>query len=215
MLHLPCHITWAVHPSTPMKRRITPCLQPHHHKYLQLSPHPHRIVPAHRRCVKTTHPATGACPFLYPSFSSRYRYQPYILTPSLQPARPGRRTQTTHTHSPHSTIPRGLCIVLVYPSRLFHYKRQKKEAGKETVAPLGIISCVTLLYWPVNRAYLGKRTLSLPSLLCFFGRNSCCYFSAILVLIVFCCFYFLGWLAQLFFPHTASVHSYPLAVNLA
>ena len=68
----------------------------------------------------------------------------------------------THTHSPHSTIPRGLCIVLVYPSRPFHYKRQKKE----TVAPLGIISCVTWLYWPVNRAYLGKRTLSLPRLLC-------------------------------------------------
>ena len=166
MLHLPCHITWAVHASTPMKKRITPCLQPHHHRYLQLLPHPHRIVPAHRRCVKATHPATGACPFLYSSFSSRYRYQPYILTPSLQPARPGRRTQTTHTHSPHSTIPRGLCIVLVYPSRPFHYKRQKKETGKETVAPLGIISCVTLLYWPVNRAYLGKRTLSLPRLLC-------------------------------------------------
>ena len=32
--------------------------------------------------------------------------------------------------------------------------------------PLGIISCVTLLYWLVSRTHLGKRTLSLHRLLC-------------------------------------------------
>ena len=41
MLHLPCHITRAVHASTPMTRLIPPCLQPHHHRYRQLLPHPH------------------------------------------------------------------------------------------------------------------------------------------------------------------------------
>ena len=73
----------------------------------------------------------------------------------------------THTQLPHSAIPRGFCIVLVYPSRPCHYDRRRKETGKETVAPLGIISCVTLLYWLVSCAHLGKRTLSLPRLLCF------------------------------------------------
>ena len=33
MLHLPCHITWAVPASTPMTRMIPLCLQPHHHRY--------------------------------------------------------------------------------------------------------------------------------------------------------------------------------------
>ena len=66
MLHLPCHITWALHASTPIKRRITPCLQPQHHRYLQLLAQPQHTVPAHRRCVKSTHPATGACCSLYP-----------------------------------------------------------------------------------------------------------------------------------------------------
>ena len=72
----------------------------------------------------------------------------------------------THTQLPHSAIPRGFCIVLVYPSRPCHYDRRRKETGKETVAPLGIISCVTLLYRLVSCAHLGKWTLSLPRLLC-------------------------------------------------
>ena len=128
MLHLPCHITWALHASTPIKRRITPCLQPQHHRYLQLLPQPHHTVPAHRRCVKSTHPATGACCSLYPpSHPDTDTNLTCILTVSLQPATPGRRTQTTHTHSLHSTIPRGLCIVLIYP---FHYERQKKKQEK-------------------------------------------------------------------------------------
>ena len=72
----------------------------------------------------------------------------------------------THTQLPHSAIPRGFCIVLVYPSRPCHYERRRKETGKETVVPLGTISCVTLLYRLVGRTHLGKRTLSLPRLLC-------------------------------------------------
>ena len=72
----------------------------------------------------------------------------------------------THTQLPHSAIPRGFCIGLVYPSRPCHYDRRRKETGKETVAPLGIISCVTLLYRLASCAHLGKRTLSLPRLLC-------------------------------------------------
>ena len=134
MLHLPCHITWALHASTPIKRRITPCLQPQHHRYLQLLPQPQHTVPAHRRCVKSTPPAPGACCSLSPppppSHPDTDTNLTCILTVSLQPARPGRRTQTTHTHSLYSTIPRGLCIVLVYPSRPFHYERQKKRQEK-------------------------------------------------------------------------------------
>ena len=72
----------------------------------------------------------------------------------------------THTQLPHSAIPRGFCIVLVYPSRPCHYERRRKETGKETVVPLGTISCVTLLYRLASCAHLGKRTLSLPRLLC-------------------------------------------------
>ena len=152
------------------------------------SSHTHiSTVPDHRRCVTSIHPVTGACCSLYPSFSSRYRYQPYILTNSLQPARPGRRTQTTHTHSPHSTTPRALCIVLVYPSRPCHYKRQ--ETGKETVTPLGIISYVTLLYWLVSRPHLGKTGLFLYpdsfALWTLFSLLLFCHF----VRIVFCCIY--------------------------
>ena len=98
----------------------------------------------------------------------------------------------THTQLPHSAIPRGFCIVLVYPSRPCHYERRRKETGKETVVPLGIISCVTLLYRLASCAHLGKRTLSLPRLLC----------SVDVVLVVtfppFCsdrCFYLPCWLA--------------------
>ena len=49
----------------------------------------------------------------------------------------------THTQLPHSAIPRGFCIVLVYPSRPCHYDRRRKETGKETVAPALL---VVLLY---------------------------------------------------------------------
>ena len=124
------------------------------------SSHTHTsTVPDHRRCLTSAHPTTSAHCCLYSSFSFQYRYQPYILTISMQPARPGRRAQMTHRHSLHSAIPRGLCIVLVYPSRPCHYERWRKETGKATVAPLGISSCVTLLYWLVSHAHLGKQTV--------------------------------------------------------
>lgn len=41
MLHLPCQITRAVHALTAMTRMIPLCYRPHHHRYLQLLPHPH------------------------------------------------------------------------------------------------------------------------------------------------------------------------------
>ena len=88
------------------------------------SSHTHTsTVPDHRRCLTSAHPTTSARCCLFSSFSFQYRYQPYILTISMQPARPGRRAQMTHRHTLHSAIPRGLCIVLVYPSRPCHYKR--------------------------------------------------------------------------------------------
>ena len=95
---------------------------------------------------------------------------------------------------PHSTIPREFCIVFVYPSRPCHYERRRKETGKETVVPLGIISCVTLLYWLVSRAHLGKQTLSLPRLLSLRTLFLLLLFHHF-VQIVFCCFYLPCWLA--------------------
>ena len=156
----PCHITWIVPTSTTMTRMIPPCLQPHHHRYLQLllyrptedglPPPTSPPVPV----VLTTPPSHPDTDTNLTSLPSPCNQQGQDVVPKW-PARTRRTPQYLE----------DFLLYQFYPSRPCHYERRRKETGKETVAPLGIISCVTLLYWLVRRAHLGKRTLSLPRLL--------------------------------------------------
>ena len=94
----PCHITRVVPTSTTMTRMIPPCLQPHHHRYLQLLPHPHLSCTGPPKMVYL-HPPRHRC-LLFFLLLLLIPIQILILHPYRLPAT--SKARTSCPNDPHA-----------------------------------------------------------------------------------------------------------------